>query len=158
MRVRGAEKGSTTIKEDPVATWIQRPCRTTLCRTAEGEKDCLQPDSKNIHPEERRQRDTILTVPLFNCMSSLGFTEQLKPEVLKLFGKGAWFCNWPCKDIIPLKQAYVRRYKLFDTRFLRASLSRYYREEMRGHFIVASPTDVLTRLVLLFELGNILTY
>lgn len=133
MRVKGAEKDSTTAKEDPFAMWIQGPCRTMLCRTVEDEKDCLQPDSENTHPEEKpvRQGDTILTVPLFNCTSTLGSTEQLKPEVFKLFGKGAWFCNWPYKDAIPLEQTYICRYKLFGTRFLRASLSWCYRRDER---------------------------
>lgn len=91
--------------------------------------------TQKTHTRKRDQsgqmvsRDSILTVPLLNCTSSLDSTEQLKPEVLKLFGKG--FCNWLCKDVIPLEQTCICRYKLFDIGFLRASLRRYYRRDQR---------------------------
>lgn len=49
---------------------------------------------------------------VFKYMSSFGSTEQVKTEVLTLFGKGARSCNQLCKDVVPLEQIYVRRYKL----------------------------------------------
>lgn len=39
------------------------------------------------HTAGGRTKDTSLTIPFFNCTSSLGSAEQLKPEVLKLFFK-----------------------------------------------------------------------
>lgn len=82
---------------------------TAVCGSAEGEKHCFS-QSQKTHSEDRlaRQRDTIWTVPLLSCRSIPGSTQELKLEVLRLFGWGAWVCNWPCKGLIPLDQTHVR--------------------------------------------------